>query len=323
MPESIANVLGSAGFAEAARAFQYNNIGGAVPEAIRATLMMFDENEQQLQAAIDRASRDIVADAGNMNADSSVIAALALIGQSTTVSSVESARRKALDMIDAARDRLNNISDPDTPEARLQRAWAAFDRADRDLDEAFRQLPLTEQQRREYERLEEQERIARERYEQNPTAENMRAWQSATASTSAYVDQTVQTGVASGQFTPQEVTPVIGANDRRDNARDLVGETFSITNAENVGFGQASANSVENTPSNHYAHVNDSMADINIAPAGTATVVQNEPTTAAATVPVTAEQSRFETADIALGDTGQFSPASAGQPVVTSGTRTV
>lgn len=348
MPESIANVLGSAGFAEAARAFQYNNIGGAVPEAIRATLMMFDEDEQQLQAAIERASRDIVADAGNMNADSSVIAALALIGQSTSVSSVESARRKALDMIDAARDRLNNISDPDTPEERINRLWQRIDALTRQIDDVLDDVSTpAERARREAaaDRLaqaRENHRLAVESGDPVRIAATSRELTAAGENVTNVDRDVVTAATGDGRLSRETGNGVLRNIDDRSAGFQELGNAYenNYFRAEPRQVDAENSVNQNSTAQRENADLNISAAtaapdlnipapqaaapDLNIpAPVNTAQA-QGTPQQAgvAAAAPVPAEQ-LFAMADVSLGETGQFTPNSANQPVVSTGGRAV
>lgn len=239
--------------------------------------------------------------------DTTLNALLEQIKRSQTPGQLQSAV-SAIEAAIASAERLySEQNDPEVraAEVRLQQAWAAFDRADKQLDEAFQNLPLTEEQRREYDRLKEQERIARERYDNNPTTENMQSWQASTRNTSNYVDETVEQGVASGQFTPAQGAPVIAAKDERDErVEQTTTAAFDVMNLKaERGSPDSPVLANENAAAQTISSY-ESMGDLNIA----AAQIPQLPVVSQAV-----ETARFETAEISVSETGQFVPAGAGQ----------
>lgn len=316
-------ILNMSGFAEAAAALYVAGAATEVPAAMRAQLdLVVNNRASELQKAIDAAVSDITARAGSFLNDPNIQQAIGSLQTSASQSDLMSRIASAQRDLDRAQDRAQDVNDVETPEQHISRLWAQIDEADRDLNKQF-DLYATEEEKRA--RADNARDVAtwRDRVQNASTPEERRDAQAGLA-TAVDKQETTDVNIAGrieGEHGPAAAAPIyrsIGA--RKTAYDDLTAAYGERDNRPDV----ANSTRTENTTTRDQQPATmretfDAMADINIAPAATT------PQTGAAVQPAAApvELLRYEATDVALGDTGQFTPASASQPGVPTGGRTV
>lgn len=329
-------ILNMSGFAEAAAALYVAGAATEVPAAMRAQLdLVVNNRASELQKAIDAAVSDITARAGSFlndpNIQQAINSLLSSASQSDLMSRIANAQRD----LDRAQDRAQDVNDVETPEQHISRLWAQIDELTRKIDDVLDDVVTPEERAR---REAAAERLANARENHRLAVESRDpvritaagAELSAAGENVTKVDRDITTAaIGDKRLSPETGNNTLTSIDDRGAAYSqvaAVGDRVEVA----AGFNASPANGPVNSNNRSAAPVaynDDDMQDIDVRVVSVAPESRNSAVASNVPVPnptpASSGQPRFETAEVALGETGQFTPASASQPGVTTGGRAV